>query len=191
MTVFNRDELAAMFGKSAPMVDAYVREGMPFLSRPVRGVGNGRGRWEFDSSRCIEWYAQRNKQGKAKSAAREDAELRTMSAEAILKEAKAAEALRSVIRVEDSLALFEEQNAIVKSRITAIPGRLAVAAAAESDPAKVLMLIKAEVDEALSEISGDDIGPVAEARDHAGAVLEDIVPDDDENDEPEDPYDGY
>jgi phage terminase Nu1 subunit (DNA packaging protein) len=184
MTKMNRDELASAFGKSGPTIDAFVREGMPFLSRPNRGpTGGGRGQWEFDSSRCIEWYAGRNKQGKAKSAAREDMELRSMNADAVLKEVKAAEALKSVVRVEDVLDQFSEQYGIVKSRITALPGRLAVAAAAESDPVKVLALIKAEVDEALSEISGGDTGPVAEKRDHAGAVVETAPP--------EDPYDGY
>lgn len=147
----NRAELAAMFGKAPVTIDAFVNEGMPYKDRPLKG-GTTKGEWRFDTADCIEWYAKRGK-GDSASKKRADIDLRAAEAEAVMKEIKAADALKTTIGLEDVEALFDEQIGVLKSRLNAIPARLAQAVAVESDASVVLKLIKLEVDEALAEVS--------------------------------------
>jgi len=181
----NRLQVGSMFGTGTTQIDRFVNEGMPFISRPI----SGKGTWEFDSKSCIDWYVNRERGRNAKSNPLKDAELRTAVADATLREVRAALALESVITVEDAVAVQEEQYAIIKSRVNALPGRLAVPCAAESDPAKVLNLVKAEVAEVLAGISGKKDEPESGGGTPAPAAppapIFDPVAD------AEDPYDGY
>ena len=149
--ILNRAELGDMFGVSLSSVDKFVREGMPYLSRPSKG-GEG---WRFASKDCIGWFVNRGKAGTNKGK-REEIDLRTAEADAIIREYKAAELQKNMVHKNDVVTLFEEQNLVVKSRLIAIPGRVAQAVAVEEDPAAVLRILKAEVNEALEDISNAD-----------------------------------
>jgi len=149
----NRGQLAEIFGKAEPTIDAFVREGMPFLSKPQRGTGAGRAAWEFDSARCIEWFVKREAPNSVKNSEKDALALRQQKAEVSLIEVRAATALRSVVLVSDAVRVYEEKASVVKSLIRAIPGRVAAAVAEETDPAKVLIILKTEIHAALEGIT--------------------------------------
>lgn len=152
--IVNRSDLGKIFGKAPVTIDEFVSEGMPYKARPKKGE---RGEWRFDSAECVEWYAKRGKMQSGNGKALESITLRTAEAEAVVKELKAADALKTTIGIQDVEALFEEQLGIVKSRVTAIPARVAQAVAVETDPAICLRIVKAEIDEALESISTYDV----------------------------------
>lgn len=52
----NRSALAELCGVSLPTIDAWVRQGMPFLRRADRKNGL---EWQFDSAAVIDWIASR------------------------------------------------------------------------------------------------------------------------------------
>lgn len=148
--ICTREQLADILGRSPATLDNMVREGMPFLSRPVKGVGGKA--WQFDSARCIEWFVKREAPNAVKNTEKESLALRQQRAEVLLIENKAAVSMRSVVLVSDAVRVYEEKASVVKSLVRAIPGRVAAKVAAESDPAKVLLLLKLEVNAALDSI---------------------------------------
>lgn len=147
----NRAQLASIMGWSLPTVDARVREGMPYVSKP--GAGNKKGgTWEFESGDCILWLVKKSSEPLAKNPQAE-VSLRTAVAEATLKEIQVMEKQKLLIPIADVVKVVGENIAVLKSRVTALAGRLAQAVAGETDPAAVLRIIKAEVAEVLDEIS--------------------------------------
>lgn len=176
----NRTEIANVFGVAALTIDKYVREGMPYISRPTARGGKGHG-WKFDSKSCIEWFVNRGKKG-TKKADVEAAELRIKVAEATIKEVNAAERLKTMIHVEDVLTLQEEQFGVIKSALTDFPGRHSQALAVETDPAAVLRMLKEAINEILTDISGQDV-------DNPEPEEAEIDPDSDEKDPDSEDFD--
>lgn len=177
----NRSQLASIMGWSLPTVDARVREGMPYLSKP--GAGNKKGgTWEFETADCVKWFIDKATEPVAKNPQAE-VSLRTAMAEATLKEIQVMEKQKLLIPIADVVKVVGENIAVLKSRVTALPGRLAQAVAVETDPASVLRIIKAEVAEVLDEISSfylDTAKTVIEPVDLAASAAVE-----------EDPFDGY
>lgn len=168
----NRSEIAEVFGVVPGTIDLMVKKGMPFISKP----NGSKGMWAFDSRRCIDWYAKEQSDGLAKESEKAKVQMRREVAEVTIAEVKAAAALRSVVLVSDAVRIFEEKASVVKSLVRAMPGRVAAAVAAESDPAKVLVILKTEVNSALSGITNPKLKEAVADLVKEGSTGEDSLP---------------
>jgi phage terminase Nu1 subunit (DNA packaging protein) len=159
--IFNRVELAELLGVHKTTIDEWVREGMPFKARPDP-TRQGERQWKFESAETVEWLVTRAKgsgvgvDDGSKSAAKveQEAKARERTAIAGLKEMEYAQALKELVHIDDVIERVEEQYAIVKSRVQAIPGRMAQQLAVETEAATVERLLKQEVSECLEALSG-------------------------------------
>lgn len=86
-----------------------------------------------------------------------DAELRKAAAEAELKELRLARERGELIAVDDLARLVEAEYVAVRSRLLAIPSKLAPEIAQIDNPTEVQALIAAEIHEALDELGRDEI----------------------------------
>ena len=146
----NRYEMAEILGYSLNKFDDLRRkEGFPGARRGKELV--------FDTAEVIQWLLDREGGGSTGDIERQLklSTSREAAAKASLREIELAERQKVMIRVEDVVEEVENQYAIVKSRLQAIPGRLAQRLAVEEDPATVQQILKEEVAEALDEISGN------------------------------------
>jgi hypothetical protein len=67
-----------------------------------------------------------------------------------------AERRRELVAIDDVAVRVEEQYAIVKSGLRAIPGRVSQVLAVEADPARVEAVLKAEINVVLSALSAEE-----------------------------------
>jgi phage terminase Nu1 subunit (DNA packaging protein) len=141
----NRNKLARILGKDVKTIDKMVADGMPYLHRP--GDASGAKAWMFDSGAVVRWVT-----GAEKDHRLSDAKERIDAAIAALKELELGEKRGDLVRVEDVLTRVVGGDAIIKSRLRAIPGRVAHLVAVESDPAKAEAILRKEVKVALSQL---------------------------------------
>jgi phage terminase Nu1 subunit (DNA packaging protein) len=146
--IVNRNELADVFGVAKTTLDRWLQEGMPYMERADRSRGV---EWRFDTAECIKWYADRNSSGESK--AMDSVKLRERAAIAGLRELDLAQRQKVLVHVDDVTDKLEEEYAIIKSRLRAIPGRMAQPLSIIEDAAEVERLLKTEVADALEEIS--------------------------------------
>lgn len=145
----NRIQMADVLGISLPTFDKRVKEGMPYVRKPGEG---GEKEWLFDTGEVIQWLVEGADNAEKRDETAE-AKLRQLKAEAGLKFLDYCERLEILIPKRVIVERIEAGDAIVKSRIRALPGRLAQKVAAESDAAVCLKLIKDEVEDSLSELN--------------------------------------
>jgi phage terminase Nu1 subunit (DNA packaging protein) len=159
--ICNRSELGDVLGVHRLTIGEWVKEGMPYRARPDSSRP-GESQWKFDTGECVKWLTDRAKghgigmddRGVSAERIESDAKARERVAIAGLKEMEYAERLKVMVHVDDVIERVEEQYAIVKSRLQAIPGRMAQALAVESDASAVERALKDEVGQALEELSG-------------------------------------
>jgi len=152
--IVNRIELASVLGVSAPTVDKRVEEGMPFVDRPDTAKGSRE--WRFETADVIKWLVTEGGKG-TKESARDNAELRERVAIASLKELELGQRQKVLVHVDEVAEVVNEQFAVIKSRMQAIPSRLAQQIAIESDPVKCRSMLREEVNLALEAIASEDI----------------------------------
>lgn len=152
--IVNRVELADVLGCALVTVDVRVKEGMPFVDRPDREKGTRE--WRFNTADIIQWMVEQVGAG-SKEDEMKILNLREKAATAGLKEMELGERQKVLVLVDDVAGLVEEQFAIVKSRLQAIPGRVAQKLSIESDPEVIRRTLTAEVGDALTEISTADV----------------------------------
>lgn len=143
--IVNRGMMAGILGISEPTLDRMVQR------REVIGRKKGNV-WEFDTKAVIERLKRDAGRG-SKASKKTDTELRISLAEAELKEFKVAEQRKITLTVDDMAPLVEEQMAVVRSKVRALPGRVNQRLAIETDPAEVLRLLKNAVADVLDEIT--------------------------------------
>lgn len=140
----NRKKLAAMLGVDVKTFDVMVGKGMPYVRRPQPNSRT----WEFDSAAVLRWMirddlAEQMKQTK----------LRLLKAKAGLNWIEYGRKLGFLMDIEDTARQFAGGTAMLKSRLVAMPQRLAQTIAAESDPAIVQRLLEQEVGDALDQLN--------------------------------------
>jgi phage terminase Nu1 subunit (DNA packaging protein) len=139
--------MASIIGVSPPTLDARRREGLP---------GEKKGKeWEFDTEKVIAWLIRRETKG-SKTDKKAEMDLRTATIEAETKEYKLEELRKNMTTLDTYVEIFEEQCAVIKSKITALPGRVAQKCAVMTDASEILVYLKGEVAEVLEEIASED-----------------------------------
>lgn len=151
--IVNRSGLAETLGMSLPAVDAYVRRGCPFVQRGAKGR-----EWQFDTAAVIEWLRQQDIEqaiGDTSKLDIDEARRRKIAAEAALAEMELAKERRQMIHVDEVAGVVADEYAKVRSRVLAMPARLAQPLSILDDPAAIEAEIKAECVDALSELVAD------------------------------------
>jgi phage terminase Nu1 subunit (DNA packaging protein) len=144
--------MAGILGVSPTTLDRYVAAGCPVETR-----GELRREYQFNSAAVIAWRDQRDAAAREKAGAAgltgaESARERYTLASAELKELQLAERRGLMISVEDVAPILADELANVRSRLMAMPGRLATVLADMTDPATIETTIEEEVAGALSEL---------------------------------------
>src|SRR5437762_13705009 len=144
--IANRGEMAGILGISPTTLDRYVQAGCPFLER-----GSGRREYKFNSAEVIRWVLAREASpGRGQT---DDSRRRYTLATAELKEFQLAEKRGSMISVEDVAPIVADELANVRSRLLAIPDRVASKIVGMTDPAAIEAALREEVIAALTELT--------------------------------------
>ena len=144
--IANRGEMAGILGISPTTLDRYVQAGCPFLER-----GSGRREYKFNSAEVIRWVLAREASpGRGQT---DDSRRRYTLATAELKEFQLAEKRGSMISVEDVAPIVADELANVRSRLLAIPDRVASKIVGMTDPAAIEAALRDEVIAALTELT--------------------------------------
>lgn len=151
----NRAETAKTFGISAVTLDAWVSAGCPFVERGSKGK-----EWKFDSAAVFRWREQRVAEAAIGDGAAMDlneAKRRKTVAEAMLLEIERDIKLKTVVLVDDVVAIIAKEYSLVRNRLLCIPSKLAVRLSqARLGPPEVQAAIMKEVSLALAELSGPE-----------------------------------
>lgn len=162
----NRIDLCSVLGVTGNTVDRYVEDGMPFEERPDASRGR---EWKFDTAKCIDWLIAKKVAKAVGDSGMESfdaAKRRERVAMATQRELAVAEKLKVLVNVDDVAASDEEIYAVVKSRLIAIPGRMAQPLSIVADPEEIERVLKGEIADALEEIYKHE-----DARGHDGTDL--------------------
>jgi phage terminase Nu1 subunit (DNA packaging protein) len=154
--VVNRGELAELCGVSVVTIDSWVRDGAPYVRRPVR---KGVGQWEFNPGSVIQWRIDMERQSALGDLAKVDeqeARRRKLAAEAGLAELELQLKNGGAVAVADQERVWVQMVGAARSRLLSIPTKLGPAIAIEVDPIVCQSLIQGAMVEALTELSGFD-----------------------------------
>lgn len=155
----NRSQLAELCGVNLSTVDNWVRDGCPFVSRPVRQGGRG---WEFLTSAVIEWLRNRERQSALSDVVKIDeaeARRRKLSAEAQLAELELHKASGAVVSIEDSQRAWSQFGGAIRAKVLALPKKLCRLVAVETDVAVCEVVIEQGCFETLNELAKFEADP--------------------------------
>jgi phage terminase Nu1 subunit (DNA packaging protein) len=153
--IVNRAELAGFLAVSPMQIDTMVRAGCPIISRGGSGKPS-----QFNTADVVKWLRDREAASvraevdPAKGQT-EESKRRFTAAAAELKEIQLAEKRKLMISIEDVAPILEDELANVRSRLLAMPGRLAPGLVGLLDPAAIEAKILDEVTAALNELTSD------------------------------------
>jgi phage terminase Nu1 subunit (DNA packaging protein) len=152
----NRAELSELCGVSVVTIDNWVRDGAPFVRRPVR---KGVGQWEFAAGAVFQWRLDRERQSALGDLAQVDeaeARRRKLAAEAGLAELDLQLKNGGAVAVADQERVWVQMVGAARARLLSIPTKLGPTIAIENDPILCQSLIQGAMVEALMELSGFD-----------------------------------
>jgi phage terminase Nu1 subunit (DNA packaging protein) len=140
----NRKKLAAILGVDVKTIDTMVRKGMPYVSRPE---GNKRF-WVFDTRAVLKWTIRGDFDEQMKQA-----RTRLWQAKAGIKWLEYGKRLGVMVEADEIDRHVLGGDTIVKSRLMALPDRMAHILASESDPAKIEQLLDKEIGDVLDQLN--------------------------------------
>jgi terminase small subunit / prophage DNA-packing protein len=147
-------DLTDIMGVTNKTVHTWVKKGCPFIERGRSGK-----EWKFNTVDVIKWVREQDVEkalGTTPAAmTMADVTIRDKLAAAQLKEYELARIRGQTVVISDVIPIVEECFIGVRSRILAIPGRLAQELANENDAVKVAAIVKREISDALTELSID------------------------------------
>jgi phage terminase Nu1 subunit (DNA packaging protein) len=144
--IVNRNEMSGILGCSPGTLDRHVAAGCPIIQRGTTKTGH-----KFNSADVIRWVKARK--SSAAVGQSDQGRRRYLLAVAELKEIQLAEKRGSLVSIEAVQEVLADELTAVRSRLLAIPGRLAGQLAIVSDAAEIEAAIAEEVRGALSELS--------------------------------------
>lgn len=171
--IVNRLHLSRILGCQPTSIGKMVERGLPFTDRPV----GKRGEWAFDTRAVIEWlvggsYLQERGENGPHGASlsdlrreKEQEDIAYRRAQRRLRELDVVKQEGNIITLTDMQALFEEQHAVVRSQLVAIPGRLAQTLAPEMPASDVQTIIEREIMAALEAIASPPALPAPATED--------------------------
>lgn len=152
----NRSQLAELLGVNLSTIDNWVREGCPFITRPIR---QGVGQWEFSAGAVFRWRIERERHvalGDLANVDESEARRRKLAAEAGLAELELHLANGAAVKISDAERVWVQMVGASRARLLAIPSKLGPILAIEADPVACQAIAESAIIEALSELSGFD-----------------------------------
>lgn len=149
----SRNQLSDITGLHVKTIDERVKAGMPYIAKPGE---EGATQWLFDTVAVIEWLMGQvdavNNTDEMKGAKTKDAVYT-----AALKELDFNERAGIMFYEDEIREPWQEMLSVLKSRLVAMPGRMAQLVAVESDVAKCLNILKTEINDMLKGLSMDEL----------------------------------
>lgn len=157
--------MAEICGVSVVTIDNWVRDGAPFVRRPVR---KGVGQWEFSPGAVVQWRIDRERQSALGDLAQVDemeARRRKLAAEASLAELELQKANGAAVAIADQEKIWVQMVGAARAKLLSIPTKLGPSLAIEADAVVCQALVDGAITEALTELSGFDPNAVEEGED--------------------------
>ncbi len=156
METLSKAELAAVFGVSLPTIEAWLKRGLAYKQRGSRGQP-----WAFHLPDCIAWriedeISRRIEQADGQALDLNYERARLAKAQATKTEREIAIMDRKLIPAERVESVWGGMIAAFRSRMLALPSRVAPQVAAENDPHVVDAMLTDVCHEALTELSEYD-----------------------------------
>lgn len=151
MAILNTVQLADHYGTHRQTVIAWVKRGMPYITKGGRGK-----EYEFDSAKVAEWkekQAINNAIGDTLSIDADELKQRKLAAETTIAEIEAAKARGQVLELDAIVKVITDDYITLKQRLRQIGQRIAPLVVGEIDELAVKKLINEEIDDALTELS--------------------------------------
>jgi phage terminase Nu1 subunit (DNA packaging protein) len=151
----NKSRLGLILGLSQSAIDKMLANGAPFVSKGTRKEG-----WRINTAAFAAWW----RQDAVNAVVPEDpnkltfdeAKAKKTQAEYERIEMENRKRRRELVTIDEVVAVMREESSIIRSHLMAIPGRVAIPAAAEKDPGIVEALLTDEINIALSNIVADN-----------------------------------
>ncbi|MBY8974641.1 terminase small subunit [Rhodobacteraceae bacterium NNCM2] len=149
----SKTDLASIMGVATQTLDQWLNRGMPYVSKP--GAGSGKA-YVFDLGQVISWrleYERSQLNAAGADVDLSEAKRRKAAAEATLAEMALAEAEGRLLKAEDVDAMVIGFVTVAKTRLLAMPSKLAPTLATLTEPGECEAEVKQEVYDALRELS--------------------------------------
>jgi phage terminase Nu1 subunit (DNA packaging protein) len=149
--IVSSPELARLTGRSPKQLGRLLALGLPFRERGAPGRP-----YRFDLAEAMAWlleHAVEEALEQTKDLDQAEADRRRKVADARLAEIKLAEALRSVVKVEDVSRLWEGRVAAARETLRPVASRLAPSIVGQDDPKAIEQLLEQEIHRALVELA--------------------------------------
>lgn len=155
--IVSKSELAELLRVNLATIDGWVRMGCPAHERPLR---KGQ-QWRMSVKDVVDWLisrAEEKARGKESAGANEnDAKQRKLMAEAELAELELAEKRGQAVSIATAQAAWSAMIGSARAKLRGIGSKLGPIVATEIDPFQCRLLIDQAIDEALLELSEEDI----------------------------------
>ena len=154
--VVSKSELAELLRVNLATIDGWVRLGCPAHTRPLR---KGQ-QWKMSVKDVVDWLisrAEEKAKGQSVSTGSEEAKRRKIEAEAELAEHELAEKRGQAVSIAAAQAAWAAMVGSARAKLRGIGSKLGPLVATEIDPFRCRLLIDEAIDEALLELSEDDI----------------------------------
>jgi phage terminase Nu1 subunit (DNA packaging protein) len=150
----SRSGLAAVFGVAMPTVDAWVRNGCPYVQKGGRGV-----EWKFDTADVSKWKEQRAVEAATGNTAADESELkrRKLAAETAHAELELAKAKNEVAPVREFERAQAMLMAAIQQNILNVPSRAVLQLLGETDEMIFKTKLKAELAMALETAASTEL----------------------------------
>lgn len=147
----NRADLGKFFGVALTTVDAWVREGCPYVKR-AKGKGQ---QWEFDSAAVAEWLQERavtNKVGDIANIDIDEAKKRKMAAEASIAEINLRKLQGELVEYSEVEKAGIDSYSACRAKLMTIPSKVAPRVIICTKPEEAKALLEREIYQALEEL---------------------------------------
>lgn len=151
----NKSRLGLIFGMSQKAIENAFANGAPYVSKGSRKEG-----WRINTAAFEAWRREelRNsiKPEDPNRLSFDEAKAKKTQEEYERIAMANRQKRRELVTIDEVVTVIREESAIVRSHLMALPGRVAIPMAAESDPAVIESMMVDEINIALSNISADN-----------------------------------
>lgn len=153
-----------MFGVSMPTIDAWVRNGLPAVTRGGPGV-----QWVFDTAEVARWTRDRAvaEAGGGEDTDEDQIERRTKRAKMLEAELSLAIARKQVAPIREFERASAAMDAAIRANVMNVPARAVLQLLGETDETRFKQVLRAELVIALETAASTDLSPEDEDGDEA------------------------
>lgn len=154
--IVSKSVLAEMLRVNLATIDGWVRLGCPAYERPLK---KGQ-QWRMSVKDVVDWLigrAEEKARGKEPANGENDAKQRKLMAEAELAELELAEKRGLAVSIAAAQAAWAAMIGSARAKLRGIGSKLGPIVATEIDPFKCRLLVDEAIDEALLELSEEDL----------------------------------